>query len=474
MEKRIFVNNVIARSETTKQSNKEAAVIPHPFDYAQGRALMRNPEFGGAGVTLHKWIPTFRLAAEPFSRVLRLPRLRSCLRPPPRLASEDAGAGQEDAEARNDGKSSLCHCEEHSDEAISFLAKIPYAGMTKRYTRNCFASLPMKKYFWYCCLIFFLSLLFAPQQSKAANLGRFDMTLVQDSIFTPGKITVSMQLADSVFIDSPYQFRVSIFSAGTLIRQQTLAASQKEPIVFSLEFPEVKARTDGRCRCELFIGEQFVSSQEKSIVLWPSVAVFPDKTINNRTIWTYDTSGRLNEIFRKMEIKFSDATFQAVREFGRPEIVVIGQQLDPNSVAVITDRLSSLEPKPVVIWLHQKQLPYSSKIEIPAKDNIPANIKYENKSPLLNGLNIDDILTMAVNSSYVKIKNEDITIESAVSETTKDEKYSLCYLCATEEKNGLYTIYCQLPVTDGDPRGIILLNNILKFAQKEAESRIQK
>jgi hypothetical protein len=393
-------------------------VIPH---------LMRNPAFGGASPTLHKQNPEIGGASHTLQKWIP-----AGIYPVHRYGT----------------------------------------GLTRRSVRDCFAPPAMTRRFYICCLIFILSGIFTTQQSLASDVGGFEMTLKQDSIFTPGKITATLQLTDSVVIEGSYQFRVSVYTAGTLIRQQSLAVSQKEPVVFSLEFPEVKARTDGRCRCELLIGEQFISAEEKPITLWPPIAPYSDKAINDRTIWTYDTSGRLNEIFKKMEIKFSDATFQAVREFGKPDIVFIGQQLDPNNIAAITVRLTSLEPKPVIIWLRQKQLPYSSKIEIPAKDNLPANVRFDSKNPLLTGLNVFDIVSMAGNSTYVKIKNEDITVESAVSETTKDEKYSLCYLCVTEEKGGLCTIYCQLPVTDGDPRGILLLNNLLKYVQKKAASRI--
>ena len=319
-------------------------------------------------------------------------------------------------------------------------------------------------------ILFILAVMFLPQQQgRAASTGGFEFVIKQDCIYTPGKLNLTMKLFDPVTIEGSYQFRISVYSAETLIRQQSLAATQKEPVVFSLEFPEVQTKTDGRCRCELFVGEQFVRSEEQPITLWPPIAAYADKAVNNRTIWTYDTSGRLGEIFRKMEIKFADATFQAVRDFGRPDIVLIGELLDPNSISVITGRLSSFEPKPIVVWLRQKQLPASSKIEIPAKDNTPLNIKYDKDSPLLTGLNERDILNLVDGCSYVKIRNENTAVKSAVTEINKDEKYILSYLSVIEEKGGVQTIYCQLPITDGNPRGILLLNNILKNALKRTE-----
>jgi hypothetical protein len=405
-----------------KQILDGTTVIPH---------LLRNPELGGASPTLHKWIP---VGVYPLGR-----------------------------------------------------------GMTRRSIRDCFASLAMTRRFFCSLLIFILAMLFLQQQqSQAAGLGGFEFNIKQDCIYTPGKIELTMKLTDAVTIESSYQFRVSVYSAETLIRKQSLTAKPKEPIVFSLEFPAVQTKTDGRCRCELYIGDQFVSCEEKPITLWPPIAAYPDKTINDRTIWTYDTSGRLGEIFRKMEIKTADATFQAVRDFGRPDIVLIGEMLDPNSVSVITgrlsafepnfffvghdptaiseltNRLSSFEPKPMVVWLRQKQLPAGFKVEIPTKDNVPVNIKYDSNSPLLTGLNERDILSMVKGCYYVKIKNENIAVKSEITEINKDDKYILSYLSVTEEKGG-WTIYCQLPVTDGNPRSILLLNNILKTAVKRTE-----
>jgi hypothetical protein len=416
-----------------KQNLNWTAVIPH-MPAPQG---MRNPK------TPQQWIPAGRNVAKGNTAALRLPR------------PDKTGLAMTE-------QANMCHCAEsiRDDKAIFALETSPCAGMTRRY---------------FCSYLIILLVILTPQQGNASNLGNFEMTIKQDNIYTPGKINLTMKPTDPLTIEGSYQFRISIYSAGTLIRQQNISAVQKEPATFSIEFPEVQAKTDGRCRCELFIGEQFISSQEKPITLWPSIAAYPDKAVNNRVIWTYDTSGKLNELFKKMEVKTADAIFQAVRDFGKPDIVFIGQQLDPNSISVITGRLSALEPKPVAIWLRQKQLPYNSKIEIPAKDNTPANVKYDKKSPLLTGLNERDIISLAANSCYIKIKNENISVGSFVSEAAADDKYILSYLCSIEDKGGLYTIYCQLPVIDdNDPRGTLLLGNLLKFADKKVASAAKK
>ena len=81
----------------------------------------------------------------------------------------------------------------------------------------------------------------------------FEMTLKQDSIYTPGKVNLTMELTDKAKVKGDYRFIVSIYMSGTLIRKQTLTVAKKEPAVFELMFPDVYSRTDSRCRSEVLI-----------------------------------------------------------------------------------------------------------------------------------------------------------------------------------------------------------------------------
>ena len=80
----------------------------------------------------------------------------------------------------------------------------------------------------------------------------FEMSLRQDSIYTPGKVNLTMKLTGKAKIEGRYQFKVSVYMAGTLIRKQTLTVTKKEPAVFELMFPDVYTRTDSRCRSDLY------------------------------------------------------------------------------------------------------------------------------------------------------------------------------------------------------------------------------
>lgn len=303
----------------------------------------------------------------------------------------------------------------------------------------------------------------------------FEMSLRQDSIYTPGKVNLTMKLTGKAKIEGRYQFKVSVYMAGTLIRKQTLTVTKKEPAVFELMFPDVYTRTDSRCRSELFIGGRFIEAQEKPLTLWPPIAPYQEESIKNKEIWTFDISGKLQELFSDLEVEAVDATFQAARDFGTPDIVFIGQCLDPNNIRLITRCLMSLETKPVIVFLRQKQFLRNAKIEIPTENNRSQSVDCDADCPLLNSMNLRDVMNMVDGATYVKIKKEkdDKTgsINSYVTERVKDKKSIYSYLCAVKEK-GRVTIYCQLPVTDdNDPRYAVLLKNLLRLTDRISDSR---
>lgn len=324
-------------------------------------------------------------------------------------------------------------------------------------------------------LCFLVATTLFPQEACHASL--FEMILKQDSIYTPGKIHLAMKLTDKAKYDGHYQFQVNIYMAGTLIRKRTFTTTRKNPVVFELTFPEVFSRTDGRCRCDLFIGEVFIEAREKSLTLWPPISPFSEESIKNKEIWTFDTSGKLQELFNELEVKCIDATFQPARDFGSPDIVFIGPHIDPNRVRIVTKRLISVQPKPVVIYLKQKHFLKETKIEVPTENNISQTVKFNRDNPFLIDLNFHDILSLVDKAHYLKIRKEDNadrTIRSYIYEKVQDEKNIFSYLLTTQEKEQ-FSIYCQLPVTDGnDPRYVILLKNILKFADNVSDEIIRK
>ncbi len=309
------------------------------------------------------------------------------------------------------------------------------------------------------------------QPCNGASL--FEMVLERDAIYTPGKMNLTIKLTNKAKIESEYRFQVSVYIADTLMRKQILPAAKTEPVVFDLAFPEVHNKTDVRCRVELFINGQFVEAEERPLFLWPPLA--PDRQKpKDKIIWVFDISGKLQKIFGDLEIKTTDATFQAARNFETPNIVFLGQDLDANSMQVITNRLASLDNKPIVIFLRQKQLPKNSNTVIPDENNRSVNVACDLNSPLLKGLNKLDVMHMVDSAIHIKIKKQkdkNWTIESSVTEISEDDKHIYSYLTIVRD-NEQVTIYCQLPVTDNDdPRYGILLQNLLELANKLSDAQ---
>ena len=183
----------------------------------------------------------------------------------------------------------------------------------------------------------------------------------------------------------------------------------------------------------------------------------------------------MQEIFDKLEVKTVDATFQLARDFGSPDIVFIGQDVDSNSVRRLTERLMSVEYKPIVIYLKQKQFPKETRLEIPVENNRPLNVKCDANSLLLNDLDVVDIMKLVENTVFVKTrKDTDVgkTIDTYITEVVEDgQKNIFSYLCSLRQARQT-TIYCQLPVTGrNDPRSVILLKNLLKYADHIIDSR---
>lgn len=301
----------------------------------------------------------------------------------------------------------------------------------------------------------------------------FEMTLERDSIYTPGKMNLNLKLTDKAKIESEYQFQVGVYVTGRLMRKQILQVTKTEPVVFDLTFPEVHSKTDVRCRVELFINDQFVETAEKPLLLWPSLAPYAEKP-KDKVIWVFDIQGRLQNIFDDLEVDAVDATFQAARNFGTPNIVFIGQNLDPNSMHVITDRLAPVDNKPVIIFLRQKQLPKNNNINIPEENNRSVNVACDLNSPLLKGLNKLDVMHMVNSATHIKVKKQkdkNRTIKPFVNEISEDNNYIYSYLISVRDKEQV-TIYCQLPVTNGeDPRYVVLLQNLLELANKISDSQ---
>lgn len=316
-------------------------------------------------------------------------------------------------------------------------------------------------------ILFFIivSSFFLPLQ--LCNASYFTMNLKQDSIYTPGNINLTMNLTEEAKIQDNYQFKVSIFLTGTLIREQTIKVNKNDPVTFELPVPEVFERTEGRCRCELLIAGNFLEAQELPLLLWPEIKPYKKDAQMNSEIWVYDTSGKLLELFKKMEVKVIDATFKTARDFGKPDIVFVGENTDPNNMRLLENSITAANTEPVIVYLKQKQFLKEAKIEVLTDNDLSKNISLMKTNEFTASLDFRDVTTLINKSQYLKIKKDvnEKTITSFVGEINKDENNIYSYICTIQNKNHV-TIYCQLPITDGnDPRYTIILKNILNYTE---------
>ncbi len=213
----------------------------------------------------------------------------------------------------------------------------------------------------------------------------FEVTLEKDSMYTPNDSQLHIRLTEEAKIEGNYHVRVTVTIGDTVVLKQTSALEKQQDATYKLEFPSLERKTTAKCYVELLVDEVFLEGKTQPITLWPPYKGFEIKT-GSKKIWVYDPSKSLTAIFEKAGVKTLDATFQAVRDFGEPNIVFIGQEIDPNQITAFTYRLSEVRAKAVIIYLKQSQLPKNSRIEIPAADNKANNIICDMNSPFLQGL----------------------------------------------------------------------------------------
>ena len=298
-------------------------------------------------------------------------------------------------------------------------------------------------------ILFFIVVLLVLLPLKICHASIFTMNLKHDSIYTPGEINLTMQLNEKAKFNGGYKYKISFFLTGTLIREQTLEASRENPVNLKFSIPEVFDKTKGTCRCELFIGEDFLEAQEFPLLVWPAIQPYKQETSMNTQIWVYDTSGKLLELFTKMKVKVIDATFKSARDFSKPDIVFIGENTDPNNMKIIAESIANVTLKPVVIYLKQTQFPKENKIDIPADSNTGHSITIAKDNGFLLDLSLSDIHSMIQNSTCLKIKKDENSrrnVQSYINEESQDIEEICSYLC-TEKKDSQVMIYCQLPIT---------------------------
>ncbi|HUT31599.1 MAG TPA: hypothetical protein VMX13_17545 [Sedimentisphaerales bacterium] len=303
-----------------------------------------------------------------------------------------------------------------------------------------------------------------------------EMSLERNSIYTPGRMRLVMKLADEAAVQGSYAVGISVVTEEVIIRNQILPVAKDAPAVFELDFPAVRNRTNVRCRAELSIDGNFIEAREEPLLLWPPVAPI-EKAAGNKTIWVFDVSGGLQRIFKDLQVSFSDATFQAIRDFQMPDIVFVGENLGLKSFDTLLSRiLVKDENLRALVFLRQEVFPEAWPVQALSTEASAQSISCDPNRPLLSGLNRFDIMNMLSGVTPVGIttpKDEEWELDWHIGESGKGEKQTSGYL-AVVRQTGLTTVYCQVPITGDfakEPRSAVLLRNLLHFAYGECVPR---
>lgn len=307
-----------------------------------------------------------------------------------------------------------------------------------------------------------------------AGASFFEIELKRCAIYTPGNMNLTTRLTGSARVKGDYHFRVSVFAAGVLVGEKVLEAKDDKPSVFELEFPAQRSRTDARCRVELFMNKQFIESREISLALWPPASPYPDH-YTDKTIWVYDTSGSLQKIFEQLKIDTIDAGFQAARVFSKPSVIFFGEETDTAGISRICRSLENVNPKPVVVFLRQKQFPEELGVETESSSDLH-RVDCVMSSPFLKGLAEHDLMPLLRDITGVRIvpkENEFILADPALAQSKRDQGL-LSYLAEIERGDQAY-VYCQLPIVEDfaeNPISGALLRNLIEFASDDAADNV--
>jgi hypothetical protein len=304
----------------------------------------------------------------------------------------------------------------------------------------------------------------APTAPAGATL--LEMNTPREALYTPGDVQIHLSVTQAARLEGPYRLRITASAAGQTIHERTTTLARGLWTPCRLTFPQVRTVTEIRCRAELFLDEEFVEAVEKPIRLWP-----PRRPCEGKDapvcpgLWALDPSGVVQTLLSESRIPASDAAFQAVRDFGTPRTVVMGERLDPSAIRMILDRVETADQNAIVVLFRQEQLPESLQVSIAKDPGDPGAPVLERTGAPLDGLSSRDILGLLKGARPVRVApRPGRTIVSFLSDATQSEGEISSYLCVIREGNHRI-LCCQLPATDSeDPRQMTLFHNLIRFA----------
>ncbi len=312
------------------------------------------------------------------------------------------------------------------------------------------------------CLITFWGLGAIPAACPADAV--LEMSLPHNAIYTPGDIRIDVMVTPAAKLAGPYRVRVIAFVARDVVHERTMSLRKGGKASWELSFPEVRIVTEVRCRTELFLGDAFVEACERPVHLWPRRC--PCGAAHPRAeFWAFDPSGVVQKLLSEFGLAASNAAFQAVRDFGSPRVVFLGEGLDPCDIRMILERVRMTEADTIMILPRQRQFPEELQVSITRDQDPCDNIAWERGSALLEGLAARDLTGMLRGAAAVNVKRRPgRSVTSWVTGAARATDEICSYLGVVQEENHAI-LYCQLPIADGqDPRQMVLLRNLLRVA----------
>lgn len=296
--------------------------------------------------------------------------------------------------------------------------------------------------------------------------GCLEVAVDRDAIFAPGPLRLTAALSERARLAGAYKIKVGVYLAGLAIREQTCPIDWSSPVTWTWPFPEVRERTEVRCRIELSLEGEFLEAAEVPVSVWPlRVRITTGDPL--RDVWVLDASGELQRIFREMDVRVEDAAFQAIRDFGVPSCVFIGEYASGPSVQQLIDRLSREERPPGIVFLRQSRFVEELGVRL-AGESASNPVAWDMNTPLLANLSRRDVMALVRGADGLAIEPTPGRVtRSLLTRPFREGDSVRTYLALVTEARHR-TVYCQLPVLDPcNPRQATLLHNVIRFAAAE-------
>lgn len=290
----------------------------------------------------------------------------------------------------------------------------------------------------------------------------------RDAVYTPGNVQFTFQLTPGARLAGSCNLRITVSVAGSKVRERTMSIAPAEIASYDLSFPRVHAITPASYRVELSLGGEFLEAREGRLALWPPRDPRPEPW--GAEVWVLDTSGLLQNLLPEFGLTPADASFQAVRDFGHPDVIFVGENLDGPAMESLAERIASPPTAPVVVLLRQGRFPEELGVSV-GRDTDPCHpVVRELNSPLVRDLSGHDVMRLLDGSEAIEVERwGERAVRSHLTIAKEDAKMVVSWLCVVEQ-TGSTLLFCQLPATArDDPRQMTLLGNLVQFARRRTD-----